>query len=53
MKAVDKLRTKRAYLVGEVNALRACAGHPHIVALHAVYESPAFCFLVMELMAGE
>ncbi|XP_067681282.1 phosphorylase b kinase gamma catalytic chain, skeletal muscle/heart isoform-like [Haliotis asinina] len=33
----------------EINILRMCAGHPHIIELHDVFETPTFIFLVFEL----
>ncbi|XP_013388094.1 phosphorylase b kinase gamma catalytic chain, skeletal muscle/heart isoform isoform X2 [Lingula anatina] len=33
----------------EINILRMCAGHPHIIELHDVFESPTFIFLVFEI----
>lgn len=33
----------------EIRLLRLCAGHPNIIELHDVFETPAFIFLVFEI----
>ncbi|KAL5016502.1 hypothetical protein ScPMuIL_006091 [Solemya velum] len=35
--------------VREINVLRLCIDHPHIIELHDVFETPTFIFLVFEL----
>lgn len=36
----------------EINVLKQCAGHQHIIELHDVFQSPAFVFLVLEMCKG-
>jgi serine/threonine protein kinase len=52
VKKIEKRKTKAVYIDGEVAVLRECRSCPHIVALHAVYESPLFVHLVLEVMEG-
>lgn len=52
VKRIDKLKTKRMYIDGEIGAMRMCRRHPYVVTLYCVYESPSYVYLVMELMEG-
>ncbi|KAK3083374.1 hypothetical protein FSP39_021016 [Pinctada imbricata] len=41
-------QTKRE-TIREINILKMCNGHPHIIELHDSFETPTFIFLVFEL----
>ncbi len=53
IKKIDKLKTRKAYVEVEVAVMRMARSHPNIVAIRCVFETPAFVYIVMELMEGK
>ena len=52
VKRVNKAKSRKDRLELEVNILRQVGGHPHIVRLFDVFDTPKDLYLVMELVTG-